>query len=227
MSCAFKDPSSTFVLEAAASERRIRPRIIRAVITVVEAFQEALEMRRVAHGIDRALKLGFTAGKAHRDAIAQFQLRLFTSDPQYPKANGAPYIVSVGTAPAGTIYYDSYATFPFYTPWAEVRCGGSAPRTRFPFYRQAEGAANRLAHVLGADAALDTVGQVLVGQAVQRAAVEVAELLDDPPVAGPQALDQPLPAVFVGVRHEQSSIHIDKLIHIQQRSTQFTQGRFP
>ena len=58
------------------------------------------EQTYLAYAIDRALKLGFTAGQAHRDAIAKFQLRLFTSDPQYPKAQGAPYIVAVGTPPA-------------------------------------------------------------------------------------------------------------------------------
>jgi hypothetical protein len=48
MSCAFKD-SLTCALHAPASELRIRPRIARALIALVEAFQEALELRRVAH----------------------------------------------------------------------------------------------------------------------------------------------------------------------------------
>jgi hypothetical protein len=55
------------------------------------------EQNYLAYAIDRALKLGFTAGQAHRDAIAKFQLRLFSSDPAYPRAQGAPYLVAVGT----------------------------------------------------------------------------------------------------------------------------------
>jgi hypothetical protein len=51
MSCACKDSSSTFVLLTSTSEYRPRPRFIGAVIAVVEAFQEALAMRRVAQRI--------------------------------------------------------------------------------------------------------------------------------------------------------------------------------
>jgi hypothetical protein len=51
MSCACKDSSSTFVLLTSTSESRPRPRFIGAVIAVVEAFQEALAMRRVAQRI--------------------------------------------------------------------------------------------------------------------------------------------------------------------------------
>ena len=50
MTCACKE-SSTFVLLAPASERRARPRFVRALILLVEAFREALEMRRVAHRV--------------------------------------------------------------------------------------------------------------------------------------------------------------------------------
>jgi hypothetical protein len=51
MSCACKDSSSTFVLLTSASVSRPRPRFIGAVVSVVEAFQEALKMRRVAQRI--------------------------------------------------------------------------------------------------------------------------------------------------------------------------------
>jgi hypothetical protein len=79
------------------------------------------EQTYLAYAIDRALKLGFAAGQAHRDAIARLQLRLFTSDPQYPKAQGAPYIIAVGTPPAsGTVYYDSYATFGFFKQMSQI-----------------------------------------------------------------------------------------------------------
>jgi hypothetical protein len=55
------------------------------------------EQNYLAYAIDRASKQGFTGGLAHRDAIAKFQLMLFSSDPDYPRAQGAPYVVGVGT----------------------------------------------------------------------------------------------------------------------------------
>ncbi len=66
------------------------------------------EQNYLAHAIDRANRQGFPGGTAHRDAIAKFQLTLFTSDPEYPRAQGAPYVVAVGT-PSGSsfIYYTS------------------------------------------------------------------------------------------------------------------------
>jgi hypothetical protein len=51
MSCACKDSSSTFVHLTSTSEYRSRPRFIGAVIAVVETFQEALVIRRVAQRI--------------------------------------------------------------------------------------------------------------------------------------------------------------------------------
>jgi hypothetical protein len=59
------------------------------------------EQNYLAYAIDRANKQGFSGGLAHRDAIARFQLKLFTSDPAYPRSDGAPYIVGVGTPAAG------------------------------------------------------------------------------------------------------------------------------
>ena len=55
------------------------------------------EQNSLAYAIDRASKLGFAGGLAHRDAIAKFQLKLFTSDPDYPRAQAAPSVVAVGT----------------------------------------------------------------------------------------------------------------------------------
>lgn len=78
------------------------------------------EQNYLAYAIDRANKLGFAAGLAHRDAIAKFQLRLFNSEPAYPRAQGAPYIVGVGTWGTGTLYYDSYAQFTFHQTMAQV-----------------------------------------------------------------------------------------------------------
>jgi hypothetical protein len=94
-------------------------------------FISLWEQTYLAYAIDRALKLGFTAGRAHRDAIAKFQLRLFTSEPQYPRAQGAPYIVAVGTPPAGAIYYDSYAQFSFFTSMADVWTGTAGQERAF------------------------------------------------------------------------------------------------
>ena len=70
------------------------------------------EQTYLAHAIDRANKQGFVGGLAHRDAIAQFQLRLFTSDPEYPRAQAAPVILGVGTPnPTG---------FGFHTTMAQI-----------------------------------------------------------------------------------------------------------
>jgi hypothetical protein len=63
------------------------------------------EQNFLAYAIDRAAKQGFAGGLAHRDAIARFQLKLFTSEPDYPRAQGAPYIVAVGTASGSAVKY--------------------------------------------------------------------------------------------------------------------------
>lgn len=66
------------------------------------------EQNYLAYAIDRASKHGFAGGLAHRDAIARLQLRLFTSDPDYPHAEAAPYVLGVG-APNGN-GFDYYKT---------------------------------------------------------------------------------------------------------------------
>jgi hypothetical protein len=63
------------------------------------------EQSYLAHAIDRAHKLGFAGGLAHRDAIAKLQLKLFTSEPDYPRAQGAPYVVGVGASSGGSFVY--------------------------------------------------------------------------------------------------------------------------
>ena len=70
------------------------------------------EQNYLAYAIDRANKQGFVGGTAHRDAIARFQLKLFTSDPGYPRAQGAPYVVAVGT-PSGS-------SLTFFTSMAQI-----------------------------------------------------------------------------------------------------------
>ena len=68
------------------------------------------EQNYLAHAIDRAGKQGFAGGLAHRDAIARFQLKMFSSDPDYPRAQASPYIVAVGTpGSSGFIYFTTMA----------------------------------------------------------------------------------------------------------------------
>ncbi len=62
------------------------------------------EENYLAYAIDRAFQQGFTGGLAHRDAIAKFQVRLFNSEPEYPRSAAAPYVVGVGT-PSGSGYH--------------------------------------------------------------------------------------------------------------------------
>jgi hypothetical protein len=70
------------------------------------------EQNYLAYAIDRAHKLGFAGGLAHRDAIARLQLKLFTSDPEYPRAQAAPYVVGVGSG-TGT-------SFTFHSTMAQI-----------------------------------------------------------------------------------------------------------
>lgn len=45
---------------------------------------------------------------------------MFNSDPSYPRAQGAPYIVGVGMAPTGTVRYTDYNRFTFYTSMSQI-----------------------------------------------------------------------------------------------------------
>jgi hypothetical protein len=64
-------------------------------------YRALWEDNYLAYAIDRASQQGFTGGLAHRDAIAKFQLRLFTSEPAYPRQQAAPNVVGVGTPSSG------------------------------------------------------------------------------------------------------------------------------
>ena len=55
------------------------------------------EQAYLAYAIDRANRHGFVGGLAERDAIARFHLKLFTSDPDYPRAEAGAYVIAVGT----------------------------------------------------------------------------------------------------------------------------------
>src|SRR5207244_4906421 len=58
------------------------------------------EQAYLAYAIDRANQHGFVGGLLHRNAIARFHLRLFTSDPDYPKSQAGAYLIAVGTPDA-------------------------------------------------------------------------------------------------------------------------------
>jgi hypothetical protein len=75
------------------------------------------EQNYLAYAVDRAIKQGFAAGSPHRDAIAKFQLRLFTSEPDYPRSEAAPYLVGVGVLGAsGYVFHTTMAQI-----WAATR----------------------------------------------------------------------------------------------------------
>ncbi|HXI27475.1 MAG TPA: hypothetical protein VNG89_03610, partial [Vicinamibacterales bacterium] len=61
-------------------------------------FISMWEQTYVAYAIDRANQQGFVGGAIHRNAIGRFHQRLFTSDPDYPKAQAAAYLLAVGQA---------------------------------------------------------------------------------------------------------------------------------
>src|SRR5262249_21514078 len=54
------------------------------------------EQAYLAPAIDRANQHGFVGGLSARDAIAKLRLKLFTSDPDYPRAQGGAYLIAVG-----------------------------------------------------------------------------------------------------------------------------------
>ena len=58
------------------------------------------EQSYLAYAIDRANQQGFVGGLTNRDAIARFHLKLFTSEPDYPKAQAGAYLIAVGPANA-------------------------------------------------------------------------------------------------------------------------------
>ncbi len=95
------------------------------------------EQSYLAFAIDRANAQGFVGGLAHRDAIARLQLRLFTSEPAYPRLSdrgctnpndptvvppripcdwSAPYLIAAGQVPDPA----SWAGFTFFTTMEEI-----------------------------------------------------------------------------------------------------------
>ena len=55
------------------------------------------EQTYLAYAIDHANAQGFAGGSVHRNAIARFHLKLFTSDPDYPRTEAGAYLIAVGT----------------------------------------------------------------------------------------------------------------------------------
>ncbi len=95
------------------------------------------EQSYLAFAIDRANAQGFVGGLDHRNAIAQMQLRLFTSEPAYPRLSdrgctdpnhpeivppripcdwSAPYLIAAGQVPVPT----SWAGLTFFTSMEEI-----------------------------------------------------------------------------------------------------------
>ena len=84
------------------------------------------ENNYVAYGIDRAVKLGFAADNAYRDAANDLQLRFFTSEPDYPRLEAAPYAIPYGTLNGSTVT--------FFTTMAQFVPGAVAAHCDFAGY---------------------------------------------------------------------------------------------
>jgi hypothetical protein len=61
------------------------------------------QLAYLAYAVDRLIQHGFNAGGEFRDRVARFQVRLFTSNPEYPPIYGAPYYLQVGTGTQSNI----------------------------------------------------------------------------------------------------------------------------
>jgi len=89
------------------------------------------EQTYLAHAIDRANQHGFSGGLLARDAVAKFHLKLFTSDPDYPRAQAGAYLIAVGTAnPANPALLGT-----FFTSMAQIWTATQGQERPFPgFY---------------------------------------------------------------------------------------------
>ena len=89
------------------------------------------EQTYLAHAIDRANQHGFSGGVLARDAVAKFHLKLFTSEPDYPKAQAGAYLIAVGTAnPANPAVLGT-----FFTSMAQIWAATQGQERPFPgFY---------------------------------------------------------------------------------------------
>jgi hypothetical protein len=99
------------------------------------------EQSYLAHAIDRANKQGFVGGIAHRDAIAKFQLRLFTSEPEFPRMHAAPNVVGIGTSTS--------TGFSFYASMSQIWTATQSHTRPFPGYYGPEARLNLMIGVEG------------------------------------------------------------------------------
>jgi hypothetical protein len=84
------------------------------------------ENNYLAYGIDRAVKLGFAPDNAYRNAANDLQLRFFTSEPEYPRSEGAPYAIPYGAVRDGSVT--------FFSRMAEFRRGAESNHRDFAGY---------------------------------------------------------------------------------------------
>ena len=114
------------------------------------------EQTYLAHAIDRANQHGFEGGLTHRDAIARFQLKLFTSEPDYPRAHAGAYLIAVGPADAST---PERFGGTFFSTMAEIWSGTRGQERPFAGFYGAEARLNLLYGIRngwpGAQAAYD------------------------------------------------------------------------
>ncbi len=104
------------------------------------------EQSYLAHAIDRANQQGFAGGLAHRDAIARLQLRLFASEPDYPREYGSPHLLAVGTANAS----DPATLAAFHTTMSQIWSGTIGQERPFAGFYGAEARLNLLLGVQNA-----------------------------------------------------------------------------
>ena len=85
------------------------------------------ETNFVAWAIDHLWQQGFTKGLAFRDRVAKFQIKMFNSEPEFPRICAAPYRPSIGTMGAnGVVQY--------YTSMLQLAQLGNACGTQFAGY---------------------------------------------------------------------------------------------
>ncbi|HXD17292.1 MAG TPA: chitobiase/beta-hexosaminidase C-terminal domain-containing protein, partial [Vicinamibacterales bacterium] len=104
------------------------------------------EQTYLAHAIDRAVQHGFAGGLAHRDAIARFHLELFTSEPDYPRAEAGAYLIAIGPANPSSpgVFGGTY-----FATMAEIRSGTVGQERPFAGFYGPEARLNLMLGVQG------------------------------------------------------------------------------
>lgn len=67
------------------------------------------EQEYLAWAVDHLIDQGFSQGKVYRDRFARLIIRLFNSEPDFPRSKAAPYVLQVGTRSNGVISWYSMA----------------------------------------------------------------------------------------------------------------------